>query len=201
VLVRLKWYEASGPASNPSPLEGWFGAHRWYDVSFTGRENSLANAPINRVQYEGFPDRYPKEIQALLTPITWDGSPVRSTKESQTPVTSLPADHPHQDEKKNDTGPLLIAYGDSNAQHLIFGLNLLQNERPFRVKLINWHDCPPVGDIKSTEIEICRRQEIATEEEITRLKPDIVVIGAFWFKYKHIEPLSKTLKFFQRIAI
>ena len=161
----------------------------------------VALVAVVTLRNNGFPDRYPKEIQALLTPITWDGSPVRSTKESQTPVTSLPAEHPHQDEKKNDTGPLLIAYGDSNAQHLISGLNLLQNERPFRVKLINWHDCPPVGDIKSTEIDICRRQQIATEEEFTRLKPDIVVIGAYWFKYNHIERLSDTLKFFQRVGV
>ncbi|MFZ0067984.1 MAG: acyltransferase family protein [Pseudolabrys sp.] len=151
----------------------------------------------------GFPERYPKEIQALLTPVTWDGFPVRYPEENQALLPSLTsgADHSHPDEKKNAIGPLLIAYGDSNAQHLLSGLNLLQNERTFRVNLIQWHDCPPVDDVKSTEVENCRRQQMATEEEFTRLKPEIVVIGAFWFKYKHIERLSKTLQFFRRIGV
>jgi len=131
----------------------------------------------------GFPERYPKEIQALLTPLT------------------LGADYPLPDEKKNSMGPLVIAYGDSNAQHLLPGLNLLQNDRTFRVKFINWHDCPPVDDAKPREVENCSKEQIATEEEFAYLKPDIVVIGALWFKYKHIERLGKTLQFFQRIGV
>ena len=53
----------------------------------------------------------------------------------------------------------------------------VKTKGPFESKFINWHDCPPVANIKSTEIDICRRQQIATEEEFTRLKPDIVVIS------------------------
>jgi peptidoglycan/LPS O-acetylase OafA/YrhL len=144
---------------------------------------AVALVAVVTLQNNGFPERYPKEIQALLTPLT------------------LGADYPLPDEKKNSIGPLLIAYGDSNAQHLLPGLNLLQNERTFRVKFINWHDCPPVDDAKPREVENCRKEQIATEEEFAYLKPDIVLIGALWFKYKYIERLSKTLRFFQQIGV
>ena len=128
------------------------------------------------LQNDGFPQRYPKEIQALLTPITLDWPP--------------------PDEKKNSIGPLLIAYGDSNAQHLLPGLSVLQNERAFQVKLIRWAGCPPVDDDQSTDVETCLRRQVAMEEEFARLKPDIVVIGAFWFFYKHIEQLEQNAAFF-----
>jgi hypothetical protein len=58
-----------------------------------------------------------------------------------------------------------------------------------------------VADIKPTDADKCRRLQIATEEEFIRLKPDIVVIGAFWNQYVHIERLSQTLRFFQRIGV
>jgi hypothetical protein len=96
----------------------------------------------------------------------------------------------------------LVAFGDSYAAHLIPGLTLLQNERTFRLKHIGWvHSCAPVGDIKPTDTDNCRRLQIATEEEFVRLKPDIVLIGAFWYQSAHIERLSETLRFFQRIGV
>jgi hypothetical protein len=58
-----------------------------------------------------------------------------------------------------------------------------------------------VDDVRSTDIESCRKQQIATEEEFAQLKPDIVVIGAAWWRYKHIDRLSETLRFFQRIGV
>jgi peptidoglycan/LPS O-acetylase OafA/YrhL len=51
---------------------------------------------------QGFPERYPKEIRAFLAPLILADSP--------------------PDEHNNSVGPLLIAYGDSHAGHLISGL-------------------------------------------------------------------------------
>ena len=39
---------------------------------------------------------------------------------------------------KNSAGPLLVAYGDSHANHLLAGLRSLQNERTFRLTWLNW---------------------------------------------------------------
>jgi peptidoglycan/LPS O-acetylase OafA/YrhL len=129
---------------------------------------------------DGFPERYPKEIRALLAPLTLAKPP---------------------EEKRNSVGPLLVVYGDSHASHLISGLRSLQNERDFRYRLIGWGDCPPVNDIKSADVEKCRKLHTAIDEEFVLLKPDIVVIGAFWFMYNHVERLSETLRFFRRIGV
>jgi hypothetical protein len=153
---------------------------RWIAGASAASLAAVALIAVVTFRNGGFPERYPKEIRALLTAtLDWSAS----------------------DEKKNSIGPLVVAYGDSNAQHLIPGFTLLQNERTFRVKLIQWHGCPPVDDIKSSEVENCREQQIATEEEFARLRPDIVVIGALWSRYKHIERLSERLQFFQRIGV
>ena len=167
---------------------------RWVAGACAASLAAIGLVAVIALRSDGFPERYPKEIQALLTPVTWEGYP----KGNFTPLTwgdERPA------KKENSGGPLLIAYGDSNAQHLLPGFNLLQNERTFRLKLIQWHNCPPVDDVRSTEIESCRKKQIAIEEEFAQLKPDIVVIGAAWWKYKHIERLSETLRFFQRIGV
>lgn len=144
---------------------------------------AVALLAIVTIYTDGFVSRYPKEIQALLIP----------------PTT---LDWPKADERKNSAGPLVVAYGDSNAQHLIPGLNVLQNERTFRVKLMYWLHCPAIPFALSNDLdEVCRKRQIAREEEFVRLKPDIVVIGALWSKYKHIERLSDTLRFLQRIGV
>ena len=142
---------------------------RWAAGASATALAAVALLAIVTLQNDGFPARYPKEIRALLTPLT------------------LGADYPPSDEKKNSVGPLVVVYGDLHAQHLIPGLTLLQNERTFRLKKIGWEECAPVSDVKASDAENCRRLQIATEEDFVRLKPDIVVIGAFWYQYNHIE--------------
>ena len=39
------------------------------------------------------------------------------------------------------------------------------------------------------------------EEELARLKPDIMVIGAFGIRYNNVEWLSETLQFLRRIGV
>jgi hypothetical protein len=157
---------------------------RWVAGACAVSLAAVALIAVVTLQNRGLLGRYPKEIRALLAPLT------------------LTADYPAPDEKKNFDGPLLVAFGDSYAAHLIPGLTLLQNERTFRLKHIGWvHSCAPVGDIKPTDTDNCRRLQIATEEEFVRLKPDIVLIGAFWYQSAHIERLSETLRFFQRIGV
>jgi peptidoglycan/LPS O-acetylase OafA/YrhL len=155
---------------------------RWVAGACAASLAAVGLVAVITLRSDGLPGRYPKEIQALLAP-------------------AATLDWPNPDEKKNSAGPLVIAYGDSNAQHLIPGFALLQNERTFRVKLMQWVHCPPLDDVKSSEVEDCRKQLIATEEEFARLKPDIVVIGALWSRYKHIERLTERLQFLQRIGV
>jgi peptidoglycan/LPS O-acetylase OafA/YrhL len=136
------------------------------------------------VQIGGLTIRYPKEVQALLTPLTPG------------------ADYPPADESKNSAGPSLLIYGDSHAAHLVAGLRLLQNERTFRLSVAGWGwGCAPLEDIKSSDEEKCRKVAAENESLFAQLKPDIAVIAAAWRQYKHVERISETLRGFQRIGI
>jgi peptidoglycan/LPS O-acetylase OafA/YrhL len=135
-------------------------------------------------QVGGLTIRYPKEVQALLTPL------------------AAGADDPPADESKNSAGPALLVYGDSHAHHLLAGLRLLQNERSFRLSLAGWGwGCAPLEDIKPSNEEKCRKLAAENEALFAELKPDIVVIGAAWPQYKHLERISDTVREFQRIGV
>jgi hypothetical protein len=136
-------------------------------------------------QIGGLTIRYPKEVQALLTPLAAGAD-----------------DPPPADESKNSAGPTLLVYGDSHAHHLLAGLRLLQNERSFRLSLAGWGwGCAPLEDIKPSDEEKCRKLAAGNEALFAELKPDIVVIGAAWPQYKHLERISDTLRGFQRIGV
>jgi peptidoglycan/LPS O-acetylase OafA/YrhL len=135
-------------------------------------------------QIGGLTMRYPKEVQALLTPL------------------AAGADDPPADESKNSAGPKLLVYGDSHAHHLLAGLRQLQNERSFRLSLAGWGwGCAPLEDIKPNDQEKCRKLAADNEALFAELKPDIVVIGAAWPQYKHLQRISDTVRGFQRIGV
>jgi peptidoglycan/LPS O-acetylase OafA/YrhL len=135
-------------------------------------------------QIGGLTIRYPKEVQALLTPL------------------AAGADDPPADESKNSAGPKLLVYGDSHAHHLLAGLRLLQNERSFRLSLAGWGwGCAPLEDIKPNDQEKCRKLAADNEALFAELKPDIVVIGAAWPQYKHLQRISDTVRGFQRLGV
>lgn len=138
------------------------------------------------VQSDGLPSRYPKEVQALMAPLT------------------VFADFPPADESKNTAGPLLVTYGDSHAHHLLAGLRRLQNERTFRLLPLYWSDwrnCASTVDTKLGDDETCRKLTATNESLFEKLRPDIVVVSGFWSSYKHVELLKETLQFFHRIGV
>jgi peptidoglycan/LPS O-acetylase OafA/YrhL len=135
-------------------------------------------------QIGGLTIRYPKEVQALLTPL------------------AAGADDPPADESKNSVGPKLLVYGDSHAHHLLAGLRLLQNERSFRLSLAGWGwGCAPLEDIKPNDQDKCRKLAAENAALFSELKPDIVIIGAAWPQYKHLERISDTLRAFQQTGV
>jgi peptidoglycan/LPS O-acetylase OafA/YrhL len=134
-------------------------------------------------EFGGATMRYPKELQALITPI------------------KLGADYPAEDASRNSGGPLVVTYGDSHASHLQPGLRLLQNERTFRLRSVDWGwGCSPLGEVRARDEEKCRNLALANEKLFAELKPDIVVMAACWRDY-HLERLADTLRFFQRIGV
>jgi peptidoglycan/LPS O-acetylase OafA/YrhL len=145
----------------------------------------------------GILSRYPEEVQALLVPL-----------DNRTPYQVPPAD-----EIKYKTGPMVVLYGDSHAGHLVAGLVRLQEERRFQLRLIKWNaqklgdpDCSPVGNAwgnepKPGDAEWCQALTAANKKKFLQLRPDIVVIGAFWRQYDDIERLSETLRFLHTIGV
>jgi peptidoglycan/LPS O-acetylase OafA/YrhL len=130
----------------------------------------------------GFFWHYPKEVQALGGPIKSGGAASRA----------------------DATGPLVIAFGDSHAAHLIPGLHALQAHRNFRYGIVSWQ-CAPWGALpwntsNPTVLEKCRTSTIENEATLTKLKPDIVLMAAFWYQYAHLERIRETIQLLKKVG-
>ena len=141
----------------------------------------------------GFLARYPASVQALLVPLAYG------------------ADFPPLDQARNHAGPLVATYGDSHAAHLQPGLRLLQRERTFRTVNIGeaymgWSDCAPVGVAwglpqAPEKKEACKAHDAENERELEALKPDVLVLGAFWRQYDHLDRLGATIEHLHQIGV
>jgi peptidoglycan/LPS O-acetylase OafA/YrhL len=130
---------------------------------------------------KGLPGRYPQDLQVLIPPLNVGYLAV--------------------DESKKSGGPLLVTYGDSHADQLLPGLRSLQSERTFRMLSINWGLCAPLVHRSIPVDEASCRQLAIDNEKLEHLKPDIVLVGALWPTYTHIDKLNDLLRFFQRIGV
>ena len=132
---------------------------------------------------DGLPLRYPREIAPFLA--------ARSYGDDFTATPPLGAPN-------NSSGPLVITWGDSHAGHLHPGLQHLQKERAFRLMMLPWGNCPlaPIA----TE-ERCRIPSESSMDELRSLKPDIVVLSAFWPQYRdRLDKISTALAFLRTIG-
>lgn len=88
-------------------------------------------------------------------------------------------------------GRLVYVWGDSHAARLTAGLRALQAERPtFRLAQRTRSSCPPVAGVG---VRACRESFSAHLEELERLAPQVVVLGARWRGLPSLEPLKRTL--------
>jgi hypothetical protein len=142
------------------------------------------------VETDGLPTRYPKEIQPLVSANTID-------------YTAAYADDLAGNDAKNFGGPVLVAYGDSHAWHLLPGLRRLQLQRPFQLKLGGWPiKCVPlISEVAIADEEGCGRLMALQLAYFEQLKPDIVVISAHWFRYKKLDRLRGIVQSLQQIGI
>jgi hypothetical protein len=136
---------------------------------------------------DGFPIRLPGPIQPLMVPI------------------KLGADYPPLNPARNSEGPVVVTFGDSHANHLQPGLRVLQNERTFRLAQMNWENCPPMGYVlpppNAGSPQECEKVRASYEREFQRLKPDTVIIGAFWWQYSHIESIEQVVGFLKNVGV
>ena len=189
VLAWLTFEFVERPVRARKPV---FAARR-ITVALAAVMASVALLGFATMHFDGLPVRYPKEIRALVSPtnVYVDYDPIYSPR------------HPTVEGSKNSAGPLLIAYGDSHAAHLRFGLNRLQDERPFRYIVKNWNiDCVPlVAEVRRVEDETCRTVMAAEQKYFEEAKPDIVVLAGLWLRYKQVDKLTEMIRFFQQIGV
>jgi peptidoglycan/LPS O-acetylase OafA/YrhL len=125
------------------------------------------------VQSQGFLFTYPPAVQALLGP-----QQVAEAAAGNAP---------------NGAGPLVVTYGDSHSGHLLPGLSDLQRSRQFRLVSVRWHLCGPTGDVP-VDSPACRDVTADNARQFESLKPDLVVIAAYWSRYKHHARLAQTVR-------
>jgi peptidoglycan/LPS O-acetylase OafA/YrhL len=125
------------------------------------------------VQSQGFLFAYPPAVQALLGP----------QRVAEAAAHNAP----------NEAGPLVVTYGDSHSGHLLPGLSDLQRSQPFRLVSVRWHLCAPTGDVP-TDSPACRDVTAGNARQFESLKPDIVIIAAYWSRYRHHARLAQTVR-------
>lgn len=148
-------------------------------IAFLGFETAKSN---------GFLTRYPADIQVLLAPAEIDEDFAFLAKPDR-------AD-----------GPLLMTIGDSHARHLLHGLHRLQDVRQFRLRHVGWGCEAPkarggLGTWAEPDPQKCDALEAQLREEVARLKPDIVLMAAFWLRYDYAGWVQEKISFFRRIGV
>jgi len=127
----------------------------------------------------GIPERFPPEIRELLLPIAYGQN--------------WPKQIDHQ------SGPTVVALGDSFAGHLMAGLYKLQERRPFRVTAIGWDRC--ASGQSGDEHLPCPFLRPEAKEQLRALKPDIILVSAAWIEYGNIADLAKILVYLKAAGI
>jgi peptidoglycan/LPS O-acetylase OafA/YrhL len=133
---------------------------------------------------DGLLVRFPEQIRNIMALF-------RTFEDDYPPVPPLGA-------PTNDKGPLVIAWGDSHAQHLMPGLRLLQGERTFRTTRPRlWDECP---DYRPQWFHRCHPGPIVLEK-IMSLRPDIAMLAYNWLEYKdRIERMKAAIEFLKGIG-
>jgi peptidoglycan/LPS O-acetylase OafA/YrhL len=156
---------------------------------------SVALLGFVTMHFDGLLIRYPKEIQALLTPsdVYTDYVP------NQQPA------YPSVDPSNSSVGPLVVTYGDSHAWHLQAGLRRLQHERPFRLQPKWWNlPCVPIVAeplVKRSDEDTCRAMLAAEQRYFEQTKPDIVVVAGYWLRYQQRDKLTEILRSLQQAGV
>ena len=102
-----------------------------------------------------------------------------------------------------------MTIGDLHARHLLHGAeDELQDVRQFRLRHMGWGcGAPPKAGVEpgaegaeAPGPRKCGELEAGICEEVARVKPDIVVMAAFWLQYAYADWVRERIGFFARSA-
>lgn len=83
-------------------------------------------------------------------------------------------------EKTKVAQPLVLVWGDSHAADLFPGLRALQDQSGVRLAQFTSSLCAPIIGLQIRERPACRSVNDAVFDRIRALKPEIVVLSAYW---------------------
>lgn len=161
---------------------------------------------------DGFPKRYPPEILNAITArsemIATRGA---TWREGQCFLDLAEAAGVHADSDRtwfapecvetgsSETSPLVVVWGDSHAAAFYSGLSGARRDLGVRLAQFTAATCAPVisrgvtGPLTKTQ-RLCVASNDRTLREVTRLRPDVVVLVGSWSQHERLAPgLSATL--------
>ena len=126
---------------------------------------------------QGIPARFPAGIQTL----TRDFRREARLNEGDTCFTRNLLNAPVQ------TGAgqrRIVLWGDSHAQHLVPGMCQLARQHDFQLILSDTGGCPPIFLFNNEMAPKCSATNEAVARATASLKPDILILAAFWYLYQ-----------------
>lgn len=168
-------------------------------VSFTGAFGVLV------VMAGGFPTRLPSAVVALDHDYGAEAS--RAWREGtcflRTDQTASSFSDDCLDPAAEHAGqPLLLVWGDSHAADLIPGFRALQNQSGIRLAEYTSSLCAPILGLQVRNRPACASVNSAVFDHVRTLKPDVVVLSAYW---DYLDPdnsrTARAQKFLQTIEL
>lgn len=136
----------------------------------------------------GFADRYPEDLRVILAARDRSRNEERQFGflkcfDATSTVTRLnPGACVDAKYSPSDRRPLVFLWGDSHAMSLYAGLRSVQQQRKdFRLAVFSKGSCPFFAIVgKTWSAHGCAEFNDQVREQIRRLKPDILLVDAFW---------------------
>jgi peptidoglycan/LPS O-acetylase OafA/YrhL len=131
----------------------------------------------------GFPTRLPSAVVALDHDYAHDGSNswrdgTCFLRPDQFAVSF--SDSCVDTEETRAAQPLVLIWGDSHAADLFSGFRALQNQSKVRLAQYTASMCAPIIGLQLRERPACLSVNNAVLDRVRNLKPDIVVLSAYW---------------------
>jgi peptidoglycan/LPS O-acetylase OafA/YrhL len=101
---------------------------------------------------------------------------------SLTPEQGPESFNPDCVERTPADAPLILLWGDSNAQTLAPGLWNLQKRRPFRLAQFTASGCPPVLGFASAQRPKCAAVNEAVFAMLPQMQPDVILLASQWLR-------------------
>ena len=135
---------------------------------------------------KGFPGRFPQEILEIFRPIPWPPEPTgcfdTNFASGQGVKQRGPGVCTEAKSSASDARPLVVLWGDSHAFALHAGLKDYQRRTgSIRLAIFTKGSCPFFARPGTADFALdCLNFNIGVRDEIRRLKPDLVLLDAFW---------------------